>query len=84
MDEFPPAALGGALHRVDDDGLVERVRRGEVVLAGAGMLAHYRTGWGFGWRAGGGDSWLLLGGWPGWGLGWLLWLRDLLRPGSAR
>ena len=27
---------------------------------------------------------MLLGGWPGWGLGWLLWLRNLLRPGSAR
>ena len=27
---------------------------------------------------------MLLGGWPGWGLGWLLRLRSLLRPGSVR
>ena len=27
---------------------------------------------------------MLLGGWPGWGLGWLLRLRSLLLPGRAR
>ena len=27
---------------------------------------------------------MLLGGWPGWGLGWLLRLRSLLRPSRVR